>query len=138
MSARFLLITSIRPSFVYSRLNLGIPLRLLLTSSLFLLVGMLLLVCTIMQLVLSIANSHKDTYRPPYYHRNAASELMGLIYGGYGGRSDAFQPGSVSFECGSTSRLFPICHESVLTIRQWFLMVLPTKNSKKPPPTRHP
>ncbi|CAP97147.1 Pc21g22500 [Penicillium rubens Wisconsin 54-1255] len=40
------------------------------------------------------------TYRPPYYHRNAASELMGLIYGGYGGRSDAFQPGSVSFECG--------------------------------------
>jgi homogentisate 1,2-dioxygenase len=25
---------------------------------------------------------------------------MGLIYGEYGGRSDAFQPGSVSFECG--------------------------------------
>jgi homogentisate 1,2-dioxygenase len=49
----------------------------------------------------NIANSLKDTYRPPYYHRNAASELMGLIYGGYGGRSDAFQPGSVSFECGS-------------------------------------
>ncbi|POR33568.1 Homogentisate 1,2-dioxygenase [Tolypocladium paradoxum] len=40
------------------------------------------------------------TYRPPYYHRNAASELMGLIYGEYGGRSDSFQPGSVSFECG--------------------------------------
>jgi homogentisate 1,2-dioxygenase len=40
------------------------------------------------------------TYRPPYYHRNAASELMGLIYGDYGGRSDAFAPGSVSFECG--------------------------------------
>lgn len=42
-----------------------------------------------------------DTYRPPYYHRNVASELMGLIYGEYGGRSDAFKPGSVSFECGS-------------------------------------
>jgi homogentisate 1,2-dioxygenase len=42
-----------------------------------------------------------DTYRPPYYHRNAASELMGLIYGEYGGRSDAFNPGSISFECGS-------------------------------------
>ncbi|KAE8342657.1 hypothetical protein BDV24DRAFT_41163 [Aspergillus arachidicola] len=41
-----------------------------------------------------------NTYRPPYYHRNAASELMGLIYGDYGGRSDAFKPGSVSFECG--------------------------------------
>ncbi|KAK8182042.1 RmlC-like cupin domain-containing protein [Phyllosticta capitalensis] len=40
------------------------------------------------------------TYRPPYYHRNVASELMGLIYGAYGGRSDAFQPGSISFECG--------------------------------------
>lgn len=25
---------------------------------------------------------------------------MGLIYGGYGGRSDAFKLGSVSFECG--------------------------------------
>lgn len=41
-----------------------------------------------------------NTYRPPYYHRNIASELMGLIYGDYGGRSDAFQPGSISFECG--------------------------------------
>lgn len=40
------------------------------------------------------------TYRPPYYHRNVASELMGLIYGDYGGRSDEFQPGGVSFECG--------------------------------------
>lgn len=42
-----------------------------------------------------------DTYRPPYYHRNAASELMGLVYGEYGGRSDEFMPGSISFECGS-------------------------------------
>ncbi|KAF7585119.1 hypothetical protein BBP40_012377 [Aspergillus hancockii] len=25
---------------------------------------------------------------------------MGLIYGSYGGRSDAFKPGSISFECG--------------------------------------
>ncbi|KAL4793678.1 Homogentisate 1,2-dioxygenase [Aspergillus venezuelensis] len=40
------------------------------------------------------------TYRPPYYHRNAASELMGLIYGSYGGRSEDFAPGSISFECG--------------------------------------
>lgn len=41
-----------------------------------------------------------QTYRPPYYHRNSASELMGLIYGNYGGRSDSFQPGGVSFESG--------------------------------------
>lgn len=40
------------------------------------------------------------TYRPPYYHRNVASELMGLIYGEYAGRSDEFQPGGISFECG--------------------------------------
>jgi len=40
------------------------------------------------------------TYRPPYYHRNVASELMGLIYGKYGGRSDSFQPGGASLECG--------------------------------------
>ena len=39
-------------------------------------------------------------YRPPYYHRNGASELMGLIYGEYAGRSDEFQPGGVSYECG--------------------------------------
>jgi len=40
------------------------------------------------------------TYRPPYFHRNAASEFMGLIKGGYGGRSDEFQPGGASYECG--------------------------------------
>ena len=28
---------------------------------------------------------------------------MGLVYGDYGGRSDAFKPGSISFECGSNS-----------------------------------
>ncbi|KAN0106012.1 putative homogentisate 1,2-dioxygenase [Hyaloscypha variabilis] len=42
------------------------------------------------------------TYRPPYYHRNVASELMGLVYGDYGGRSDSFQPGGASFETGLT------------------------------------
>ncbi|KAI9822498.1 MAG: hypothetical protein M1827_000217 [Pycnora praestabilis] len=40
------------------------------------------------------------TYRPPYYHRNVASEFMGLLYGGYGGRSDEFAPGGASYECG--------------------------------------
>ncbi|CAE6445680.1 unnamed protein product [Rhizoctonia solani] len=41
-----------------------------------------------------------NTYRPPYYHRNASSEFMGLIYGNYGGRSDDFAPGGASYECG--------------------------------------
>jgi len=53
-----------------------------------------------LSLINALVNKFIDTYRPPYYHRNAASELMGLIYGGYGGRSDDFKPGSVSFECG--------------------------------------
>ncbi|KAH8595665.1 putative homogentisate 1,2-dioxygenase [Bisporella sp. PMI_857] len=44
------------------------------------------------------AASH--TYRPPYYHRNVASEFMGLLYGEYGGRSDDFLPGGASYECG--------------------------------------
>jgi homogentisate 1,2-dioxygenase len=40
------------------------------------------------------------TFRPPYYHRNAATEFMGLIYGKYGGRSDSFAPGGASYETG--------------------------------------
>ncbi|KAJ8520765.1 hypothetical protein ONZ45_g2467 [Pleurotus djamor] len=40
------------------------------------------------------------TFRPPYYHRNAATEFMGLIYGEYGGRSDSFAPGGASYETG--------------------------------------
>ncbi|UZJ55719.1 hypothetical protein CBS101457_005039 [Exobasidium rhododendri] len=43
-----------------------------------------------------------ETYRPPYYHRNAASEFMGLIYGDYPGRSDDFLAGGASYECGFT------------------------------------
>lgn len=39
-------------------------------------------------------------------HRNAASEVMALIKGGYGGRSDDFQPGGMSYECGFTSVAF--------------------------------
>ncbi|BGP23639.1 homogentisate 1,2-dioxygenase [Rhodotorula toruloides] len=42
------------------------------------------------------------TFRPPYMHRNSASEVMALIKGGYGGRSDDFQPGGMSYECGFT------------------------------------
>ncbi|KAG8707931.1 hypothetical protein FRC08_000215 [Ceratobasidium sp. 394] len=41
-----------------------------------------------------------ETFRPPFYHRNAASEFMGLIYGNYQGRSDDFAPGGASYECG--------------------------------------
>ncbi|KAH9170650.1 homogentisate 1,2-dioxygenase [Lactarius sanguifluus] len=40
------------------------------------------------------------TFRPPFYHRNSATEFMGLLYGVYGGRSDGFQPGGASYETG--------------------------------------
>ena len=37
---------------------------------------------------------------PQFYHRNSATEFMGLVYGVYGGRSDEFQPGGASYETG--------------------------------------
>jgi homogentisate 1,2-dioxygenase len=38
----------------------------------------------------------EDTFRPPGYHRNCVSEILGLIEGRYDGKSAAFRPGSVS------------------------------------------
>jgi homogentisate 1,2-dioxygenase len=40
----------------------------------------------------------KDTFRPPYYHRNMSTEVMGLIYGRYGGSSHVLEPGGLSYE----------------------------------------
>lgn len=39
-----------------------------------------------------------DTFRPPYYHRNMSTEIMGLIYGTYGGSSHVLEPGGLSYE----------------------------------------
>jgi len=38
----------------------------------------------------------QDTFRPPWFHRNIASEFMGLIEGVYDAKSDGFQPGGAS------------------------------------------
>ncbi len=38
----------------------------------------------------------QDTFRPPWYHRNVASEFMGLIQGLYDAKSDGFLPGGAS------------------------------------------
>jgi len=38
----------------------------------------------------------QDTFRPPWYHRNIASEFMGLIDGKYDGKSHGFLPGGAS------------------------------------------
>lgn len=39
-----------------------------------------------------------NTFRPPYYHRNMSTEIMGLIYGRYGGSSHVLEPGGLSYE----------------------------------------
>lgn len=38
----------------------------------------------------------KDTFRPPYYHRNCMTEFMGLIKGKYQAKSTAFAPGGAT------------------------------------------
>jgi homogentisate 1,2-dioxygenase len=37
-----------------------------------------------------------DTFRPPWFHRNVASEFMGLITGRYDAKADGFLPGGAS------------------------------------------
>lgn len=38
----------------------------------------------------------QDTFRPPWFHRNIASEFMGLIRGTYDAKADGFLPGGAS------------------------------------------
>ncbi|HWD22271.1 MAG TPA: homogentisate 1,2-dioxygenase [Burkholderiales bacterium] len=38
----------------------------------------------------------EDTFRPPWFHRNAMSELMGLVRGVYDAKAGGFLPGGVS------------------------------------------
>jgi homogentisate 1,2-dioxygenase len=38
----------------------------------------------------------EHTFRPPWFHRNVMSELMGLIHGVYDGKAEGFLPGGVS------------------------------------------
>jgi homogentisate 1,2-dioxygenase len=38
----------------------------------------------------------EDTFRPPWYHRNVASEFMGLISGVYDAKAEGFAPGGAS------------------------------------------
>ncbi|WP_131782977.1 homogentisate 1,2-dioxygenase [Legionella gresilensis] len=38
----------------------------------------------------------EHTFRPPYFHRNIMSELMGLIQGEYDAKKDGFLPGGIS------------------------------------------
>src|SRR6202040_3522868 len=38
----------------------------------------------------------EDTFRPPWYHRNVASEFMGLVHGVYDAKAEGFVPGGAS------------------------------------------
>jgi homogentisate 1,2-dioxygenase len=38
----------------------------------------------------------QDTFRPPWFHRNIASEFMGLIHGVYDAKAEGFVPGGAS------------------------------------------
>lgn len=38
----------------------------------------------------------EDTFRPPWFHRNVASEFMGLIQGEYDAKAEGFLPGGAS------------------------------------------
>jgi homogentisate 1,2-dioxygenase len=37
-----------------------------------------------------------DTFRPPWFHRNVASEFMGLVHGAYDAKAEGFRPGGAS------------------------------------------
>ena len=38
----------------------------------------------------------QDTFRPPWFHRNVASEFMGLVHGTYDAKASGFEPGGAS------------------------------------------
>jgi homogentisate 1,2-dioxygenase len=38
----------------------------------------------------------EDTFRPPWFHRNIASEFMGLVHGAYDAKAEGFVPGGCS------------------------------------------
>jgi homogentisate 1,2-dioxygenase len=40
----------------------------------------------------------RNTFRPPYYHRNVATELMGMMYGTWSGTGTQLSPGGLTYE----------------------------------------
>ncbi len=43
-----------------------------------------------------------DTFRPPWFHRNVASEFMGLVHGAYDAKAEGFVPGGASLHNSMT------------------------------------
>ena len=84
----------------------------------------------------------EHTFRPPPFHRNVASEFVGLISGHYVGKSEGFAPGSASlhncmtghgpdaetYERGRSAELTPQFLDNTMTfIIETQLPVAPTK-----------
>jgi homogentisate 1,2-dioxygenase len=44
----------------------------------------------------------RDTFRPPWFHRNIASEFMGLVHGAYDAKAEGFAPGGCSLHNSMT------------------------------------
>ena len=40
----------------------------------------------------------RNTFRPPYYHRNVATEIMGMMYGTWHGSATVLAPGGLTYE----------------------------------------
>jgi len=45
----------------------------------------------------------EDTFRPPWFHRNSMSELMGLVRGVYDSKAEGFLPGGISLHNSMTA-----------------------------------
>jgi homogentisate 1,2-dioxygenase len=45
----------------------------------------------------------QNTFRPPWFHRNIASEFMGLIHGAYDAKAEGFVPGGASLHNAMTA-----------------------------------
>lgn len=72
----------------------------------------------------------RDTFRPPYYHRNVMSEYMGLVFGVYDAKEDGFIPGggslhnqmsahgpdTTTFNKASTVDLQPVYMDNTLAV----------------------
>jgi homogentisate 1,2-dioxygenase len=44
----------------------------------------------------------QNTFRPPWFHRNVASEFMGLVHGAYDSKAEGFLPGGASLHNSMT------------------------------------
>ncbi len=84
----------------------------------------------------------EHTFRPPPFHRNVASEFVGLVYGSYIGKAEGFEPGTASlhncmsghgpdaeaYERGRNAELGPMYLDDTMTfVFETQLPVRPTR-----------